>query len=105
VADIQEPENYGEGKHGQARQLADAALKAQREGRLDDADRLFAEATRADPQAVEDALMQSDEGAKYDAAETASDAEVASITRTVEPASDAPSRARITGPGSGADAT
>lgn len=103
MADIQEPDNYGEGKHGQARQLADAALKAQREGRLDDADRLFAEATRADPQAVEDALMQSDEGAKYDAAEIGTDAEVASISRTIEPGSDAPSRAGITGSGSGAD--
>lgn len=32
------------------------------------------------------------------------DAEVAGITRTVQPKSDAPSRAGITGPGSGADA-
>jgi hypothetical protein len=31
------------------------------------------------------------------------DREVAQITRTVEPESDAPSRANVTGPGSGAD--
>jgi hypothetical protein len=31
------------------------------------------------------------------------DEEVAAITRTIQPKSDAPSRAGITGPGSGAD--
>jgi hypothetical protein len=32
------------------------------------------------------------------------DAEVAAVTRTVRPKSDAPPRAGVTGPGSGADA-
>ena len=103
MADIQEPDNYGEGKHGQARRLADAALKAQAEGRLDDAERLFAEATRTDPQAVEDALAETPVGARYDAAEIGTDAEVAAISRTIQPRSDAPSRSGITGSGSGAD--
>jgi hypothetical protein len=110
MADIFEPKNYGEGKHGHARSLADAAIVAQREGRGEDADRLFAEATRTDPQAVEEALAESeivpgDRGAKLDAAENGRDAEVAAITRTVQPSSDAPSRSGITGPGSGADAS
>lgn len=103
MADIQEPAHYGEGKHGQARRLADAALTAQREGRLDEAERLFDEAQRTDPQALEDALMETRQGAKLDAAEIGTDAEVAAISRTIQPGSDAPSRAGITGSGSGAD--
>jgi hypothetical protein len=103
MADIQEPNSFGEGKHGQARRLADAALKAQREGRHDEAERLFDEAQRTDPAALEDALMESRDGAKQDAAEIGTDEEVARISRTVEPGSAAPSRATITGPGSGAD--
>ena len=103
MADIQEPNSFGEGKHGQARRLADAALAAQRDGRHEDAERLFDEAQRTDPQALEEALAESRTGAKLDAAEAAGDAEVARISRTVEPGASAPSRAGITGSGSGAD--
>ena len=107
MADIQEPDDFGEGKHGQARRLADAALTAQREGRHEDAERLLDEAQRTDPQALEDALAGtqagSQAGAKLDAAEIATDEEVARISRTIEPGSDSPSRAGITGSGSGAD--
>jgi len=104
MADIQEPNNYGPGKHEQARRLVDAALRAQREGDANEADRLFAEAERTDPQAVEDALMETRQGARRDAAERGTDAEVAAISRTIEPGSAAPSRAGITPSGSGADA-
>ena len=103
MADIQAPDNFGEGKHGQARRLADAALTAQREGRHEDAERLLDEAQRTDPQALEEALSESRIGAKLDAAEITTDEEVARISRTIEPGSGSPSRAGITGSGSGAD--
>lgn len=103
MADIQEPRSYGEGKHGIARRLVDASMTAQREGRLDEAERLMDEAVRTDPSAVEDALMETRQGAKLDAAEIGTDAEVAAISRTIEPEADAPSRAGVTGSGSGAD--
>ena len=103
MADIQEPTNFGEGKHGIARRLVDASMRAQRQGDLDEAERLMAEAVRTDPQAVEDALMETRQGARLDAAEIGTDADVSAMTRTVEPGSDAPSRAGVTGSGSGAD--
>ena len=103
MADIQEPGGYGEGKHGIARRLMDASMRAQREGDLDEAERLMDEAQRTDPQAVEDALLETRQGAKLDAAEIGTDAEVAAITRTIEPNADAPSRSGVTGSGSGAD--
>ncbi len=45
--------------HRQARTLAEAALQAERAGDSDTADRLFAEADRVDPQAVEHVLQAS----------------------------------------------
>ncbi len=106
MADIQESDT-GEGKHGQARRLADAAMAAQREGRHEDAERLLDEAQRADPQALEEALSEQGDGsragARLDAAEITTDDEVARISRTIEPGSGSPSRAGITGSGSGAD--
>ena len=97
----------GQGKHGAARALVEAALRAREEGDPDRADTLMDEATRADPQAVEDLLMELEPAApgptdRADAG-TASDAEVAAITRTIQPHADAPNRAGITGSGSGAD--
>ncbi len=103
MADIQEPNSYGEGKHGIARRLVDASMRAQRAGDLDEAERLMDEAQRTDPQAVEDALLETRQGAKLDAAEIGTDAEVAAITRTIEPNAGAPSRSGVTGSGSGAD--
>ncbi len=107
MADIQEPNSFGEGKHGIARRLVDVSTRAQRDGDPDEAERLMGEAIRVDPQAVEDALMESRQGsgpsAKLDAAEVGDDAAVAAMTRTVEPGSDAPSRSGVTGSGSGAD--
>ena len=92
MADIQEPNNVGEGKHGQARRLADAAMAAQRDGRHEDAERLLDEAQRTDPQALEEALAEARTGAKLDAAEVAGDAEVARISRTIEPGAGGPAR-------------
>jgi xanthine dehydrogenase YagT iron-sulfur-binding subunit len=48
----------GSGAHQQARRLAEEALQAENDGDGDAADRLFAEADRADPQAVQDVLQE-----------------------------------------------
>ena len=93
------------GKHGAARLLAEQALAAQARGDEDEADRLFAEADRADPDAVV-AVLQERAGDTAPAAGDAmpqDDAEIEALSRTVEPGSDAPSRAGVSGRGSGAD--
>lgn len=94
----------GPGKHEQARRLVEAALRAQAAGDDAEAERLFDEAQRTDPEAVVNVLQERDAALREDVVETpASDAEVAAITETVEPHSDAPSRAGISSSGSGAD--
>ena len=96
------PSDGESGKHGQARQLADKAIQEQALGHQEEADRLFDEAERADPAAVEAALLQSggfgapDEG-------PGDDAEIARISREIKPGSASPDRAGITESGSGAD--
>ena len=93
------------GKHGAARALAEQALAAQARGDEDEADRLFAEADKVDPDAVV-AVLQERAGARsrrpMDMAPQ-NDDEIAAMSRTVEPGSDAPSRAGVSGRGSGAD--
>lgn len=93
------------GKHGAARLLAEQALRAQDAGDQDEADRLFGEAERADPQAVIAVLQErsDDPEAATNAAAPQDDAEIAALSRTIEPGSDAPSRTGISGRGSGAD--
>lgn len=94
----------GPGKHEQARRLAEAALRAQDAGDDAEAERLFDQAQRTDPEAMADELQERNAALREDLADTpASDEEVAAINETVEPHSDAPSRAGISGPGSGAD--
>jgi len=120
--DLDQADGAG-GKHGAARQLAEQALRAQAAGDEEEADRLFAEAERADPQAVAALLEErrDDQGAALapqddaeapqddaeapqdDAEAPQDDAEIAAQSRTVEPGADAPSRAGISGRGSGAD--
>jgi hypothetical protein len=103
----QENQPIGSSKHAQARQLAEAALRAQQAGDDAKADELFAEAERADPSAVINLLQEHerDRGAlSRDDLAPQDDDEIARMTNEVEPGSDAPSRANITGPGSGADA-
>ena len=93
------------GKHGAARALAEQALAAQTRGDEDEADRLFAEADRVDPAAVIAVLQERageiGPGGASDAPQD--DAEIAAMSRTVEPGSAAPSRAGVSGRGSGAD--
>lgn len=86
------------------RQLAERALRAPATGDDDEADRLFAAADRADPQAVVAVLEEHrDESTAGGDAGPQDDAEIAAQSRTVEPGADAPSRAGISGRDSGAD--
>ena len=96
-------ENQGatgeEDRRSDSRSLILKAEAARRDGNDDEADRLLDEATRIDPQATEDAIAESP---RADAA-AGSDEDVRLVTATIQPHSDAPSRAGITGSGSGAD--
>ena len=78
-------------------------MRAQREGDPERAEALFDQATRTDPDAVIDLLQETGADAAPDARDTATDREVELETQQVRPHSDAPSRAGITGSGSGAD--
>jgi len=93
------------GRHLAARQLAEQALRAQSAGNQDEADRLFADAERIDPQAVAAVLEQQrgeqDNGVSGDTTPQ-NDEEIAALSRTIEPGS-APSRAGVSGRGSGGD--
>lgn len=101
--DLDQTDGAG-GKHAAARQLAEQALRAQAAGDEGKAERLFADAERADPQAVAAVLDEHrDDPAPAAAAAPQDDAELAAESRTVEPGADAPSRAGVSGRGSGAD--
>ena len=94
-------------RYATARSMTERAIRAQSEGDDDQADQLFADAARIDPEAVAAALADSasnpaDTATGADAAPQDDD-EIAAMTRTIEPRSDAPARAGLTGPGSGAD--
>jgi len=94
------------GKHGAARLLAEQAVAAQARGDDEEADRLFAQAERSDPDAVIAVLQEraaEAPGRTGGDAMPQDDAEIAAMSRTVEPGSDAPSRAGVSGRGSGAD--
>ncbi len=100
--DLDQTDGAG-GKHSAARQLAEQALRAQAAGDEEEAERLFADAERADPQAVI-AVLEEHQGDPATAApEPQDDAELAAESRTVQPGADAPSRAGVSGRGSGAD--
>lgn len=102
--DLDQTDGAG-GKHAAARQLAEQALRAQAAGDEEEADRLFADAERADPQAVVAVLEERRDDPMTSAvpSEPQDDAELAAESRTVQPGSDAPSRAGVSGRGSGAD--
>jgi uncharacterized iron-regulated membrane protein len=92
------------GKHASARQMAEQALRAQAAGDEAEADRLFAAAERVDPDAVVAVLQERRDGPPAIAGTAPqNDEEVAAMSRTVEPGADAPSRAGVSGRGSGAD--
>ena len=94
-------------KRGIARHLAELAVEAQAAGDDDRAELLFAEAEKTDPEAVAaflaDRAANPNDTATGADAEPQNDEEIAAMSRTVQPGSAAPSRADITGPGSGAD--
>ncbi len=102
--------NQGDGiapKHAAARRLAELAVEAQAAGDDDRAEQLFAQAEKSDPEAVAtflaDRASDPADSATGADAQPQDDAEVAAMSRTIEPGSAAPSRAGITGGGSGAD--
>jgi hypothetical protein len=84
--------------------MAEQALRAQAAGDQDEADRLFAVAERVDPEAVIAVLQEHSQDPVTNAdAGPQDDAEIAAMSRTIEPSADAPSRSGISGRGSGAD--
>ena len=93
------------GKHEAARALAEQAVAAQARGDEDEAERLFAEADKADPDAVIAVLQERSGDQVRGGAEAGpqDDEGIAAMSRTVEPGSDAPLRAGVSGRGSGAD--
>ncbi len=101
--DLDQTDGAG-GKHAAARQLAEQALRAQAAGDEEEAERLFADAERADPQAVIAVLEEHrDDPVTATLPEPQNDAELAAESQTVQPGADAPSRAGVSGRGSGAD--
>ena len=102
--DLDQTDGAG-GKHAAARQLAEQALRAQAAGDEEEAERLFADAERADPQAVIAVREEHRDDPMTAAAppEPQDDAELAAESRAVEPGAGAPSRAGVSGRGSGAD--
>ena len=92
------------GKFSQARRLVEAARRAERAGDGAEADRLMAQATRTDPDAVVAILQEAVVDRAGSEAAPAPDAEVAAISEATEPGADPPPRAGIIGSGSGADA-
>ena len=104
MSDTQGTDEVDGNKHGGARELMDAADRAVAEGDEAKADTLIDQALRTDPDGLAAALDQDRDAAPLPGdAEVASDEDVAAISRTIQPKSDAPSRAGITGSGSGAD--
>jgi hypothetical protein len=87
----------GAGRRAAARSLAERASKAEAAGDLETANRLYDEAQRIDPEAVANVLQERTDQPVADVG-SASDEDVAAITRQIQPGSDAPS-----GTGGGTD--
>ncbi len=100
--DLDQSDGAG-GKHVAARQMAEQALRAQAAGNDEEADRLFAAAERVNPQAVANVLEERGNDPATTDAGPQDDDEIAAMSRTIEPGADAPSRAGVSGRGSGAD--
>lgn len=90
----------GDDKHESARNMAEAAMRAETAGDSGQADALLEQAAKADPSAVIDVVTE--HGGKS-LPITPDDTELSAASETVVPGSDAPSRAGISGSGSGAD--
>lgn len=80
--------------------MAEAALRAEAAGDTTQAESLLEQAERTDPDAVVDVVSERSDMALPVAAD---DTELSTVSETVQPGSDAPSRAGISGSGSGAD--
>lgn len=111
MPDQQGTDEVDTGKHGAARQQAEAAERAEASAGAAGADPaadearaagLIDEAMRTDPDGLANALAEDGPVLPGDGG-TASDEEVAAISRTIGTGAGAPSRAGITGSGSGAD--
>lgn len=107
MSDTPSPSDGAGGKRHAARILAEQAVAAQAAGDDDEAERLFGEAQRIDPEAViavlEERVDSPNDAATGADAEPQDDAAIAAMSRTIQPGSDAPSRAGISGRGSGGD--
>lgn len=87
-------------RHEAARHMAEAALRAEAAGDTAQAEALLEQAEKTDPDAVIDVVSEQADMAIPTAVD---DTELSTMSETVQPGSDAPSRAGITGSGSGAD--
>ncbi len=87
-------------RHEAARHMAEAALRAEAAGDTAQAESLLDQAERTDPDAVVDVVSEQSD---MPMPAIDDDTELSVASETVEPGSDAPSRAGITGGGSGAD--
>ena len=90
-----------DGRHEAARHMAEAALRAEAAGDTTQAESLLEQAERTDPDAVVDVVSERGDMPLPLAADD--DTELSTMSETVQPGSDAPSRAGISGSGSGAD--
>ncbi|GBR00467.1 hypothetical protein ACFFGF_01450 [Asaia lannensis] len=78
-------------KHQTARALAEAALRAEEEGDQEKAESLFRQAEAADPSALESVLLEHrSEHPGFTPTPASSDAEIAAMSRTVEPERHSP---------------
>ena len=82
---MRDEENATPGAAARARTLAEQALHAQAAGRVDEADRLFSEAQRLDPDAVAVVLSEHDAAVAPDARDTPTANQDAERVRHVEP--------------------
>ncbi len=107
MSDSSDAPGREQAKRGRAEQLADRAFEARQGGADETAREADDEALRTDPEGLVNRLeAERDDPASGPSGvddSDASDEAVHAITGTVEPGSDAPSRAGITGSGSGAD--
>ena len=104
MPDTQGTDEVDSNKRGSAGLEVDAAARAQAAGEDGRAADLLDQALRTDPDGLADALAQDRDAPPLPGDMDAPDDDaVAAIGRTIQPHAGAPSRAGITGSGSGAD--
>lgn len=104
MSDTSDQPGREQNKRGNAERLADRADAARHAGADATADAAETEALHTDPEGLANRLAAEPDGPAPEAADhDDDDAAVHAITGTVEPGSSAPSRAGISGSGSGAD--